>query len=221
MRVSKLEVSGFRGFPISTELDLNADVVILFGPNGTGKTSLMDAILWCICGKISRFEKVETPISKYSRDGVARVSIELSSQASSFTITRTVGKSKSEELLLKYQDEVFVGEHATSKIADILFQATDIMDSVAELSNIFTRSLYLQQDLIREFIESDKPYERFLLLSDLAGVGTILNLQKNLESGRKEWRKSIKLKRLEERDPALNNLSDLLPNFLPFSGRVI
>lgn len=50
MRVRRLSVSGFRGFPGTEVFDLDADAVILEGVNGSGKTSLFDAILWGLSG---------------------------------------------------------------------------------------------------------------------------------------------------------------------------
>ena len=54
MRLVSLEVAGFRGFAREHEFDLDADAVIVVGANGNGKTSLFDAILWAITGRIQR-----------------------------------------------------------------------------------------------------------------------------------------------------------------------
>lgn len=43
-RVKTLEVSGFRAFQIKQHFDFKADVVLITGPNGVGKTSLADAL---------------------------------------------------------------------------------------------------------------------------------------------------------------------------------
>src|SRR3954468_24358583 len=51
-----LEIQRFRGFAESQRLDLEASVVILWGPNGTGKTSFFDAIQWLLVGSLDRLE---------------------------------------------------------------------------------------------------------------------------------------------------------------------
>src|SRR3954467_6402321 len=51
-----LEIEAFRGFAEPRRLDLNASVVILAGPNGTGKTSFFDAIQWLLIGTLERLE---------------------------------------------------------------------------------------------------------------------------------------------------------------------
>src|SRR5437868_11851149 len=52
-----VEIEGFRGFAKSQRLDLDASVVILAGPNGTGKTSFFDAIQWLVLGTLGRLEE--------------------------------------------------------------------------------------------------------------------------------------------------------------------
>src|SRR3954454_22685778 len=60
MRLIELTVRNFRGFgPNIPPIDLNADLVLLFGPNGHGKTSLAEAIEWLFYGATKRRERGE------------------------------------------------------------------------------------------------------------------------------------------------------------------
>ncbi len=54
MRITRLSVSGFRGFPGPQSFDLDADAIVIVGVNGQGKTSLFDAVLWGLTGAIPR-----------------------------------------------------------------------------------------------------------------------------------------------------------------------
>ena len=55
MRLLELTVRNFRGFgPEVDPIDLDADLVLLFGPNGHGKTSLAEAIEWLFYGTTKR-----------------------------------------------------------------------------------------------------------------------------------------------------------------------
>lgn len=55
MRLLELTVRNFRGFgPAVDPIDLDADLVLLFGPNGHGKTSLAEAIEWLFYGTTKR-----------------------------------------------------------------------------------------------------------------------------------------------------------------------
>ena len=47
-------LEGFRAYRRSQEFDLNASVVVLYGPNGLGKTSFFDAIEYASTGRIER-----------------------------------------------------------------------------------------------------------------------------------------------------------------------
>ncbi|MEZ5584385.1 MAG: AAA family ATPase [Candidatus Competibacteraceae bacterium] len=49
-RVTSIHIENFRGFCDSHELDTDADLVLITGANGFGKTSLMDALLLLLTG---------------------------------------------------------------------------------------------------------------------------------------------------------------------------
>ena len=82
MRLRKLRARNFRGFGKRwSEVDLTADVVLLSGPNGFGKTSFAEAIEWLLYGRTGRrttgeqFSKAEYAGSYISvhADGPAEV----------------------------------------------------------------------------------------------------------------------------------------------------
>lgn len=53
-RLTAIEIEGFRGFAEPCRLDLDADVLLIHGDNGSGKTSLVDALLWLFTGDVPR-----------------------------------------------------------------------------------------------------------------------------------------------------------------------
>ena len=57
IRLKDLELSNFRAYRNSYKFDLNADLVILYGPNGFGKTSFFDALDFAFTGSVGRFER--------------------------------------------------------------------------------------------------------------------------------------------------------------------
>lgn len=63
MRITSIELAGFRAFGAEAVLDLAADAVILVGPNGSGKTSVLDGILWSLTGRVPRMRVVTSPWS--------------------------------------------------------------------------------------------------------------------------------------------------------------
>lgn len=52
-----VEIEAFRGFNERQRIDLDASAVIILGPNGTGKTSLFDAMQWLLLGSLERLER--------------------------------------------------------------------------------------------------------------------------------------------------------------------
>ncbi|MGP1676776.1 MAG: AAA family ATPase [Burkholderiales bacterium] len=69
MRLLSLTVNNFRGFgSAGASVPLNADLVLLFGPNGFGKTSLAEAVEWLFYGTTRRRQRGES-YSKSEFDG--------------------------------------------------------------------------------------------------------------------------------------------------------
>jgi DNA repair exonuclease SbcCD ATPase subunit len=54
MRIKHVKIKGFRGFNDEQTVNLDADVVLIYGLNGTGKSSLIEALEWLFFGDISR-----------------------------------------------------------------------------------------------------------------------------------------------------------------------
>jgi chromosome segregation protein len=85
-RLVGIELEAFRGFADRRWLDLDADVVLVRGDNGTGKTSVADGLLWLFTGRIPRLterakglRKGEDPlVNRYRPEGPARVRLTLS-----------------------------------------------------------------------------------------------------------------------------------------------
>ena len=48
MRLSRLEIAGFKSFPDQTVVTFQPGISALVGPNGCGKSNLSDAILWAL-----------------------------------------------------------------------------------------------------------------------------------------------------------------------------
>ncbi len=60
MRLERISVQAFRGYPSRADIVLSGDVVLLSGENGTGKTSLTEAFEWALFGSIVRKERSKT-----------------------------------------------------------------------------------------------------------------------------------------------------------------
>src|SRR5512138_825849 len=48
MRIRKLEISGFKSFVDRTVIHFDEDIIGVVGPNGCGKSNIVDAIRWAM-----------------------------------------------------------------------------------------------------------------------------------------------------------------------------
>src|SRR5690606_7161768 len=48
MHIKKLEISGFKSFVDRTVIHFDHDVIGIVGPNGCGKSNIVDSIRWCM-----------------------------------------------------------------------------------------------------------------------------------------------------------------------------
>ena len=187
MRLKTITLSGFRAFAKATTVDLAADCTILIGKNGQGKTSLLDGLFWALTGKLERIGEDESVVSLYSETGGAEVIVTLAGEDADLSVRRRFDGYRTtlvcrlgdrtldrEELRLRYGALIGLPEESSAK-------------SEASTATKMARSLYLQQDSIRDFISADTDDSRFRVVADLCGLGRATDLQVALQRERKAW----------------------------------
>lgn len=198
MKLKSLAIHGFRGFAGEHLFNLDADAIIVIAANGQGKTSFFDAILWGLTGLIPRLGDSPQVVSLYTESGEARVEVELVADdgRSLEVIRRDPGG-----LSVRSGKDQSDGAGATSLLHSVLWPAAgQAPDGDQALAGALTRSVYLQQDLVRDFVEGDDDKARFTAVSELAGAGRVTELAVELESARLRWTRATnsKDKELEE-----------------------
>jgi len=193
--LSRLEILGFKSFAQKTVVSFNKGVTSIVGPNGCGKTNIVDAIRWCLGEQRSgalRSDKMENVIfngtSNKKPMGMAEVSLTiqnnkgiLPSEYTEVTITRRIFRSGESEYLLNKN---------LCRLKDItnLFMDTGIganAYSVIELKMI-------------ETILSSKADERRTLFEEAAGVNKY------------KLRRRLSLKKLDEVKADLTRVNDIV-----------
>ncbi|MBI4810578.1 MAG: AAA family ATPase [Ignavibacteriales bacterium] len=167
MYLSKIEIIGFKSFAQRININFDSGVTAIVGPNGCGKTNIVDAIRWALGEQrysTLRSDKMEDGIFNGTKSrkplGLAEVSLTientkeiLPTDYSEVTITRRVFRSGDSEYLLN---------KVPCRLKDIvdLFMDTGMGSdaySVIELKMV-------------ETILSDKTDERRRLFEEAAGV---------------------------------------------------
>jgi DNA repair exonuclease SbcCD ATPase subunit len=188
MRLAELEIAGFRAFSRAEKFSLDADAVLIVAPNGQGKTSLFDAIFWGLAGTVPRLGGNDKGLlSLYSQTGEMHVRLAIKDAGGQlFHITRSSDGTQ-QRVTLERAGETFKDTAATARILEQLWPAALMAtDPGASFSAAITRSVYLQQDLVRQFLESEQG-DRFNLISDLVGTGRLTELQLQLDTSRSAW----------------------------------
>lgn len=167
MRLTKLEIQGFKSFADPIRLNFDAGITGIVGPNGCGKSNVVDSIRWVLGEQKTRnlrSDKMEDVIfngtAKRKRANVAEVSITfentkniLPTEYTTVTVTRKLFRDGDSEYLIN---------NVPCRLKDIhnLFMDTGIgSDSYAIIE------LAMVEDLIK-----DKANARRMLFEEAAGV---------------------------------------------------
>ena len=188
MRLTSIEISGFRAFSGSYQFDLDGDVLLVVGTNGQGKTSLLDAIHWGLTGEISRLNQPGSIVSLYSPTGEARVEITIASDDDrQINVTRHFDGQQS-RVLLKTGTKTFRGNEAEIELIRCIWpEGLATNDPRKALRSALERGVYLQQDVLTGFLTADTDQDRFNAISELIGSGHTTEFQGALERSRKSW----------------------------------
>jgi DNA repair protein SbcC/Rad50 len=178
-KIKSIEVEGFRGIAAKQQLELNKPAVLLYGGNHQGKSSILNALEWCLFGdscigqKSGIRERVGSGSSSWrvvnDNSGSARVKLSIEYKDKEIIIVRseTKGGGKSgKTLMVSYGNENdLFNEEAEAEILNIF--DTSHKD--------FSTTIYQHQENIRDFIiqkASDRSdaIDRLLGLSDYRNI---------------------------------------------------
>lgn len=166
MQFKSIEILGFKSFADKTVISFEPGVSAIVGPNGCGKSNIMDAIRWTLgeqSAKGLRGDKMEDIIFNGSSErkplGMAEVTIKLLNRGglpieyNEIQITRRLYRSGESEYLLNKS----------------LCRLKDITDLFLD-TGMGHRAYSLVQQGKVDFLLSSKPEERRALIEEAAGV---------------------------------------------------
>jgi len=171
MRIEKIELIGFKSFADKTTFVLHPGITCIVGPNGCGKSNVVDAFRWVLgeqSAKSLRGEKMEEVIFNGSAakkpKGMSEVSMVVSDmngagsnngegQSDHVTVTRRLYRSGESEYMINKN---------TCRLKDI-------KDVFLDTGLDFKSYSILEQGRIGEILNS-KPLERRFIIEEVAGV---------------------------------------------------
>jgi DNA repair protein SbcC/Rad50 len=170
VRPLRLSMEGFLAYRHRTEVDFtDADLFVLSGPTGSGKSSVIDAMTFALYGTIPRLDdrRSVSPVISAQADR-ARVSFRFSVGDDTYTAVRLVerrgsGATTTEARLLRGdEEEVLAGnaDEVTSEVSRLLGLSYDH----------FTKAVVLPQGAFADFL-TDRPKDRQALLRALLELG--------------------------------------------------
>jgi len=195
VRLTKLELHGFKSFADPTDLTFEPGVTAIVGPNGCGKSNVSDAVRWVLGeqrARLLRGAKMEEVIFQGSSArkpvNIAEVSLHFENEDGALpiafkevVITRRLSRSGESEYLLN---------RTPCRLRDIhdLLRGTGLAADVG---------VVIESRMIDALL-SDRPDDRRELFEEAAGVGLYRDRRRSTE------------RRLEETSTDLARLDDLI-----------
>jgi exonuclease SbcC len=161
----RLQIEGLTSFADRAVVDFaDLQLFAITGPTGAGKSSLLDAMLLALFGKVPRVDRDYKQLITHGADQLL-VGFEFAARGERYRIARRIKLTGSSQV----QFERVVGD-ATEPIAD---RARDVETAVERVLGFgydaFTRAVVLPQGEFDRFLRGD-PKERRGILADLLGL---------------------------------------------------
>jgi DNA repair exonuclease SbcCD ATPase subunit len=152
-RLLSLQIEAFRGFANAQAIDLDADVVVFRGDNGTGKTSVVDALLWVLTGelphiseRVKGLRRSDDPIINRYSSPPARVTLSIRTESGTWTFERTGSHARSTLSALRDGE---IADAPTEALSSAFRQADG-----ADLTAAVRTWGVLRQDALRASLEA-------------------------------------------------------------------
>ncbi|HXN33801.1 MAG TPA: AAA family ATPase, partial [Polyangiaceae bacterium] len=182
MKIKKIELYGFKSFVDRTVLHFDHDVFAIVGPNGCGKSNLVDAIRWCMGEQSARH------LRGRSMEDVIFGGSESRSPHDLAEVTLTFANDSPAELPLEYKEfaEIAVtrrllrtgdSEYLINKTPVRLRDVTDLFLGTGAGTKAYS---IVEQGKVG-LIVSAKPEDRRLLIEEAAGITKFKSRKKQAE----------------------------------------
>lgn len=170
MRIEKIELIGFKSFADKTTFTLHQGITGIVGPNGCGKSNIVDAFRWVLgeqSAKSLRGDKMEEVIFNGSSTKKPKGMAEVSMVISGLNGGSGNGQGQGEAIMVSRR--LYRSGESEYMINRNTCRLKDIRDIFLDTGLDFRSYSILEQGRIGEIINS-KPVDRRFIIEEVAGV---------------------------------------------------
>lgn len=156
MKLKEINIKGLRGIKESLSLKLNSKSIVIYGDNGTGKSSISDAIEWIYTNKVAHLSGNEIDLKDALRNATMGDEV-VSEVALSFTKKNDLDTGK-------------ILFHKRGKLEqDFTAKSDEIRDYIVKSKE---ENLLLRYKSLNDFVENTKG-DKLKYLSDIIGFSEV------------------------------------------------
>jgi len=181
-KITLATLNGVRGINKSKEVRFNKGLTVFHGRNGSGKSSILQAVEWCLTGGIPHmrggdFVKEDAIVNAFTDEMQAEVKLSFTGPQD-FLLSRSKKRSRSTTR----------GKHQLIVDADKVYEddeAENYLENVFKLNlDEVSRSKFLHQETMRDAL-TYKPAERSAVIEKLLGTYEVKEFTKALDQKRR------------------------------------
>lgn len=160
MNIKKIELQGFKSFPEKTKIMFHPGITVIVGPNGTGKSNIVDALMWVLGGKRLKSFRGERGTEIIFNGSQKQAPMSMAD------VTLSLGDDADQ---LKINHRYFRSGESEYRMNGKLVRLKDIQENLYKESIGEKEYYVIEQGAIGGFLSS-KPLEKRLLLEEAAGT---------------------------------------------------
>ncbi len=178
-KIKNIKIKGIRGAKDTLDLNLNGKSILLYGDNGSGKSSISDAIEWFFTDKVSHLSSSEIEL----KDALRNATIP-DTESSEVSISFTKSNLDCSKILSLKKGKL----------------TPEILNTTEEFSNYISNSnsenILLRYQYLTNFIDNTKG-EKLKYLSDIIGFAEVTKKKEVLQKSHNSVKAEIKSQNFE------------------------